>query len=191
MAVFKTALQSILLAAIPKSVGSLFRIWDDWKAPKDVRKSTIQRESLLLGLTVLFTSIMRPLMLKPLISKLGPQIAKQETGLNVLAAILGISAAEVASRLVAPKQPWAERFGGTERLERDDWDEDDFWRDFQPWQEEGKDENRLNVVSPGITFAQSKAPFASALPVFYAAYGNPLPVSSGVGLSMVRNMFRV
>lgn len=195
MTVFKTALQSILLAAIPKSVGSLFRIWDDWEAPKDIRKSTIQRESLLLGLTVLFTAMMRPMLLKPLIQKLGPQAARHETGLNVLAAVLGISAAEVTSRFVAPKQPWtehteidrmdAERF---EENEPDEWDDD--IRSGELWQDDEKPGHRLNIVSPDVSFAQSTAPLASALPAFHSNYGNPMP-NAMTRLSIVRNMFPV
>ena len=49
--------KAVFAAAVPKSVGSAFRIGDDKKAPSEVRRSTILRESATLGQVSVYAAL--------------------------------------------------------------------------------------------------------------------------------------
>ena len=118
--VLSTPLQSVLYAVITKSVGSGFRVRDDWSAPAEVRKATLKRESMLLGLTTLFTAGIQMLFstaLRPLL-KTSPALARYELLLRALAGmrardvhavILGSGPEEPALRALAGELGVAER----------------------------------------------------------------------------------
>jgi hypothetical protein len=56
MAFLTPAIQAIIFGVVTKSVGSIFRVKDDWNAPQQVLRNTVMREGLLLGLTTAFTT---------------------------------------------------------------------------------------------------------------------------------------
>jgi hypothetical protein len=100
--------QSILYAFITKSVGSVFRVRDDWQAPPQILRNTAEREGILLALTTVFTTatqFMLSPMLAPLLKRV-PQLAKYELLFRAGANAAGIFVAEATSRLSAPKNYW-------------------------------------------------------------------------------------
>lgn len=100
--------QSVLYAVITKSVGSGFRVKDDWKAPTPVRLKTLKREAVLLGLTTVFTTGIQHLFTKTLTGALrkNPRLAGFELILRTLLTAPALVVAEIVSRKMAPKPTW-------------------------------------------------------------------------------------
>lgn len=104
-------MQSILFGVITKSVGSIFRVVDDWQAPRPVMLNTVKRESLLLFLTTAFTTATQSAFsrfIMPLLKR-APRLKPYELLLRAAAASIGVLMAELTSRATAPKTKWNQR----------------------------------------------------------------------------------
>lgn len=98
-------LQSIAYAVITKSVGSSFRVIDDWSGPREKTLSTVKREGILLALTTLFTTGIQLLFTKLLSSTLlkRPGLLHHELLMRAVVTAPALFFAEWISRKIAPK----------------------------------------------------------------------------------------
>jgi hypothetical protein len=126
MSFLTPAIQAIIFGVVTKSVGSIFRVKDDWEAPRQVLRNTVMREGLLLGLTTAFTTASQALFSKTISPVLArtPRLQPYELLFRAIAATGGIFLAEITSRAVAPKTPWDERLESGNRLNVISRDED-------------------------------------------------------------------
>ncbi len=97
--------QSVIYAVVTKSIGSGFRVTDDWNGPTPRLMNTLKRESTLLGLTTLMTTGIQMLFTRILSSTLQskPGWAQHELLLRALVTAPALIFAEWTSRQLAPK----------------------------------------------------------------------------------------
>ena len=100
--------QSIIYAVATKSVGSVFRVSDDWSAPEEVRDNTMEREGILLGLSAVFTTAIQLLFTHVLASPLAkhPKLKQYELLLRGAASVPALVFAEWVSRKISPRPEW-------------------------------------------------------------------------------------
>ncbi len=96
--------QSVIYSVLTKSVGSGFRIRDDWHAPKHVQQKTFQRELTLLSLLTASSAAIQ-LMIRPVIRK-HPGLKKTELVWCALATVPAQMFSEWFCRKQAPKPSW-------------------------------------------------------------------------------------
>ena len=119
---FSPFLQSVLYGVITKSVGSVFRVKDDWQAPPEIRKNTIKREGILLALTTGFTTMTQSIFSGAFGKTLerNPKLKQYELLLRAGFTAIGIFMAEATSRATAPKTSWADRQAAQAKLGEND-----------------------------------------------------------------------
>lgn len=101
----KSALfQSVFYAVLTKGVGSGYRFYDDRHAPEHIRKNTLKRESILMGL-VTAASVAINLCISPLFARVH-RLKGMELILRGLATAPAFLFAEYVSRKTAPKLNW-------------------------------------------------------------------------------------
>ena len=120
MVICASTMKAVFASALPKAVGSGFRIKDDWQAPADVRRNTIKREAMTLTqvslYAVLIDSAFKGLkrMADGMAQRgggrlLGAALRKLESRQAVFLIVLSCLAnilAETVSRLLAPRNIW-------------------------------------------------------------------------------------
>lgn len=145
-------IQSILYGVITKSIGSGFRVKDDWQAPPEIRNSTIKREAILLGLTTGFTTMTQSIFSGAFgkVLERNPRLKSYELLLRAGFTAIGIIMAEMTSRATAPKTSWTERTGQKPHDDDDDDDRDEFRRSAE-------------ITTPGQSLFKPSAPFGATL----------------------------
>lgn len=100
-------IQSVLYAVGTKSIGSGFRVADDWNASPERLARTVTRESILLGLTTVSTTAIQVLFTKTVVPFLQrrPALNRFDLILRGLVTVPALIFAEWISRAMAPKDP--------------------------------------------------------------------------------------
>jgi hypothetical protein len=101
----RDTVQATAAAFGTKAVGSYYRVKDDKDAPDSIRKSTIKRESLLLGMTLALTPIVEHAFNKHVVSNLQKvvNIAPFRKLMMLPPIMLTLATAEAIVRLIYPK----------------------------------------------------------------------------------------
>jgi hypothetical protein len=120
MVICASTMKAVFASALPKAVGSAFRVKDDWQAPADVRRNTIKREAMTLTQVSLY-AVLIDSAFKGL-KRMADEMAQRGSGRLLSAALRKLESrqavflivlsclanilAETVSRLVAPRNIW-------------------------------------------------------------------------------------
>lgn len=126
----KQTRNSVLTSVLPKAVGSMYRVWDDRRAPVDIKTKTILREASILAQVMVYASIIdlatQLLECKAkqaaigtgnkLLSFLYQKMKNNHTMVTIGIACTANCVAELVSRKIAPRDIWNKNQSGLKAL---------------------------------------------------------------------------
>ncbi len=115
-----------MAGVVTKATGSFYRMRDDWNAPKEIKRDTLERETTMLaiagasmmGIQLFFTALTRnpnfiralneqgANLFKKVSFKLGDTLKKYEPVVRLALAVPAFALAESISRIVGPREIW-------------------------------------------------------------------------------------